>query len=123
VSFDALLRHVLVVKRNVQTTVPVHVPAEPTDGDPIFDDYGQPVMAESTVATVPGRIEPKSAREVALLSQAGAVVSTHTGYVRPLAGLDAGCWIESGGVRYDIVGMPDAAGAGHHVELELVAVV
>ena len=29
-SFDDLLRHTLVVKRNVQTTVPVHDPAEPT---------------------------------------------------------------------------------------------
>lgn len=122
-SFDDLLRHTLVVKRQVQTTVPVHDPAEPTDGDPIFDDYGQPVMAEATVATVAGRIAPKSAREAALLSQAGAVVSTHTGYIWPLPGLDTGCWIESGGVRYDIVGMPDAAGQGHHLELALVAVV
>ena len=122
-SFDALLRHTLVVKRNVQTTVPAHVPAEPNDGDPIFDDYGQPVMAEHTVATVAGRVQPKSVREVAITSQAGAVVSTHTGFVRPLAGLDTGCWIECGGIRYDIVGMPDAAGAGHHLELDLVAVV
>lgn len=122
-SFDALLRHTLVIKRNVQTTVPVHVPPEPTDGDPVFDEYNQPVMAETTVATVAGRIQPKTAREVVLLAQAGAVVSTHTGFIRPLAGLDTGCWIESGGIRYDIVGMPDAAGHGHHTELELVAVV
>lgn len=108
-SFDALLRHTLVVKRLAATGT--------------FDDYGQPATAETTVATVAGRIAPKSVREVALLSQAGAVVSTHTGYIRPLPGLDTGCWIESGGVRYDIVGMPDAAGQGHHLELELVAVV
>lgn len=122
-SFDDLLRHTLVVKRQVQATVPVHVPAGPTDGDPVFDDYGQPVTAEATVATVAGRIAPKSAREVALLSHAGAVVSTHTGYLWPLAGLDTGCWIESGGVRYDITGLSDAAGAGHHLELALVAVI
>lgn len=122
-TFDALLRHTLVVKRNVQTTVPVHDPAGETDGDPIFDDYGQPVMVAATVATIAGRINPRTAREVALLSQAGAVVSTHTGFIRPLAGLDTGCWIESGGVRYDITAMPDAAGQGHHLELALVAVV
>lgn len=92
-------------------------------GTATFDDYGQPVTAETTVATVAGRIAPRSAREVALLSQAGAVVSTHTGYLWPLAGLDTGCWIESGGVRYDITGMSDAAGAGHHLELALVAVI
>lgn len=108
-SFDALLRHTLVVKRNAATGT--------------VDEYGQPVTVETTVATVAGRIEPKSAREVALLSQAGAVVSTHTGFLRPVAGLDTGCWIESGGVRYDITGMPDAAGAVHHLELALVAVV
>lgn len=122
-TFDALLRHTLVVKRNVQTTVPAHDPPEPTDGDPVFDDYGQPVMAATTVATVAGRIAPKSAREAALVSQAGAVVSTHTGYLWPLAGLDTGCWIECGGVRYDITGVSDAAGQGHHLQLDLVAVV
>lgn len=110
-SFDALLRHTLVVKQM-------------TPGDPmILDDYGQPVVTETTLATVPGRITPKSAREVALASQAGAAVSTHTGFLRPLAGLHTGCWIECGGIRYDLVGMPDAAGHGHHLELELVAVV
>lgn len=108
-SFDDLLRHTLVVKRLAASGS--------------LDDYGQPVTAEATVAVVAGRIAPKSAREVALLSGAGAVIATHTGYIRPLVGLDAGCWIESGGVRYDIVGLPDAAGAGHHLELALVAVI
>lgn len=110
-SFDALLRHTLVIKRMAETAPPTK------------DEYGQPITAEATVATVPGRITPKNAREVALLSQAGAVVSTHTGFLRPLAGLDTGCWIECGGIRYDLVGINDAAGAGHHLELQLVAVV
>lgn len=108
-SFDSLLRHTLVVKRLAATGSE--------------DEYGQPATTEATVATVAGRITPKNAREVALLSQAGAVVSTHTGFIRPLPGLDTGCWIECGGVRYDIVGMPDAAGHGHHFELDLVAVI
>ena len=107
-SFDDLLRHTLVIKRNVATGA--------------FDGYGQPVTAETTVTTVSGRITPKNAREVALLSQAGAVVSTHTAYLWPLAGLDTGCWIETGGVRYDITAINDAAGAGHHLILGLVAV-
>jgi head-tail adaptor len=107
-SFDSLLRHTLVVKRLAYAGT--------------VDDYGQPVLTVTPVGTVRGRIAPKSAREVALVSQAGVVVSTHVGFVRPLAGLDAGCWIECAGVRYDIVGLPDAAGAGHHLELELIAV-
>ena len=80
-SFDGLLRHQLVIRRNVQTLSPVHDPPEPGDGEPVFDEYGQPVMAPVTVATVAGRIEPMSAREVNLLLQSGAVVSTHRAFV------------------------------------------
>lgn len=118
-SLDALLRHTLVVKHLAQTTVPVHDPAGPTDGDPVYDGYGQPVTAEETLATVAGLVQPRRAREVELASQAGAVIGEHVGYVRPLAGLGTDCWVEVGGVRYDIVSMPDAAGLGHHLELGL----
>lgn len=91
-------------------------------GTPVLNDYGQPVMAPATVATVDGRIRPVSAREMPLVSEAGAVLSTHVGDLWPLAGLDSGCWIESGGIRYDITGISDAAGAGHHLMLGLKAV-
>lgn len=108
-SFDDLLRHTLVVKRNAAGGT--------------FDDYGQPVTTPTTVATVAGLIQPRRAQEVALASQAGAVIGDHVAFMWPLSGLDTGCWIESGGVRYDILSMPDAAGQGHHLELELRAVV
>jgi hypothetical protein len=91
-------------------------------GTVTVDDYRQPVSAPTTVATVPGLIQPRKASEVALTSQAGAVIGDYVGYVRPLAGLTTGDWIEMGGVRYDILGMPDAAGLGHHLELSLKAV-
>jgi hypothetical protein len=91
-------------------------------GTATLDDYGQPVTAETTVATVRGLVQPRSAREVALASQAGAVIGTHVGYLAPLAGLTTADWIEHGGVRFDILSMPDAAGLGHHLELALVAV-
>ena len=100
--------HTLVVKRMAATGA--------------LDDYGQPVMAETTVATVPGLIQPRSAREVALVSQGGAAIGSHVGYMAPLAGLGTDCWIEHGGVRFDILAMPDAAGLGHHLELALQAV-
>lgn len=122
-SFDELLRHQLVIRRNVQTLAPTHDPAEPGDGAPLFDEYGQPIMAPVTVATIAGRIEPMSAREVALLAQSGAIISTHRAFVRALPGLLTDAWIEVDGARFDIVGMPDAAGAGHHLELALQAVV
>ncbi|HEY5275075.1 MAG TPA: head-tail adaptor protein [Coriobacteriia bacterium] len=108
VSFDDRLIHQLVVMRMAATGS--------------TDDYGQPIMAATTVATVPGLIQPRSAREVALASQAGAAIGTHVGYMRPLAGLTTRDWIEHDGQRYDIVSVPDAAGLGHHLELGLVAV-
>ena len=61
-------------------------------------------------------------REVPLTSQAGAAISTHIADVYPVTGLTTACWIESGGVRYDVTGISDAAGAGHHLALDLVAV-
>lgn len=108
-SFDDLLRHTLVIKRNVATGA--------------TDEYGQPVATTSTLATVAGLIQPRKAQEVALLSQAGAVASTHVGFMYPLAGLGTDCWIELDGVRYDVTGIHDAAGQAHHLQLDLRAVV
>lgn len=107
-SFDSRLLHSLVIRRNAATGA--------------TDDYGQPVMAPVTVATVPGLIQPRSAREVALASQAGAAIGSHVGYLRPLAGLTTRDWIEMGGLRFDIVSVSDAAGLGHHIELGLATV-
>ena len=108
-AFDDRLLHTLTLKRLSATGT--------------LDDYGQPVSTETSFATVKGLIQPRTTAEVALLSQGGAVASTHIGYLRLLAGLTTADWIESGGIRYDITGMPDAAGLGHHLELALRAVV
>jgi hypothetical protein len=107
-GFDDRLIQTLTIRRNVPTGA--------------LDDHGQPVMAPVTVATIKGLIQPRSAREVALTSQAGAVIGEHVGYLRPLAGLTTADWIEHNGIRYDILSMPDAAGIGHHLELALQAV-
>lgn len=104
-SFDDRLVHTLVVKRAAATGA--------------LDAYGQPVTSTVTVATVPGLIQPRTSRELALASQAGALIGEHVGYLRPLAGLGTDCWIELGGARYDLVSVDDAAGLGHHLELGL----
>lgn len=91
-------------------------------GTPDEDEYGQPVVVPTTVATVRGLIQPKSAREVALTSEAGVVQSDHLGFMAPLSGLTTGDWLERDGRRYDIVAIADAAGLGHHLELDLKAV-
>lgn len=49
-----------------------------TPPTPVLDDYSQPVVAWLAIATVPAFIVEKSAREVALLNQGGAVISTLT---------------------------------------------
>lgn len=118
-SIESRYVHTLVVKRLVGTTVPVHEPPHADDGDPIYDDYGQPVTAEETLATVPGLVQPRKGREVAYVTQGGPVVADYYGYCAPLAGLDASCWLEVAGVRYDVLHVADAAGLGHHLELDL----
>lgn len=107
-SFDGRLIHTLVVRRNVASGT--------------LDDYGQAISAPATVATVPGLVQPRRAREVALASQAGVVLGEHAGYIRPLAGLTTADWIELDGARYDITMIADAGGVGHHWELGLKAV-
>ena len=72
-AFDDRLLHTLTVKRLSATGT--------------LDDYGQPVSTETSFATVKGLIQPRTTAEVALLSQGGAVASTHIGYLRLLAGL------------------------------------
>jgi len=99
-SIQSRYRHTLTVKR-----------MSSTGG---LDDYGQPVTAETTVATVKGLIQPRSAREVAQSASAGAAIGDHVAYLDPLAGLATDCWIERDGIRFDIVSIADAGGVGHH---------
>jgi hypothetical protein len=114
VSFDDLLIHQLVIMRSAV--------ALDVNGDPILDDWGNSTFTGAVLATVDGRIRPRTAREVPLTSQGGAAISTHIGDLYPVAGLTTACWIEHDGVRFDITGISDAAGSGHHMTLDLMAV-
>ncbi len=88
-------------------------------GTPELDEYGQPVASETTVATVAGLIQPRSAREIAQSGSAGVAIGDHVGYLRLLAGLGTDCWVERDGIRYDVLSVADAGGIGHHLELGL----
>jgi hypothetical protein len=86
------------------------------------DDYGQAIMAETTVATVPGLIQMRTARDIAQANQAGAVIGEYRGWLDPLPGLTTDCWIELAGPtgmagRYDVVFIDNAAGLDHHFEV------
>lgn len=104
-SFDSLLVHDLVIRRMASTGT--------------LDDWGQPVTAVADVAEVRGNVQPRAVREMALASQAGVPVGDHVAFLRPLEGIAQDCWIEYAGARYDIVGIRDAAGRGHHLEIDL----
>ena len=72
-----------------------------------LDDYGQPVAGEPDVDLVSGLVQPKSAREVALISQAGAEVSTHTVFLtlQDLTGASYIRFHPDDGDRYEITGV------------------
>lgn len=72
------------------------------------DDYGQPVEGEPTVTEVRGLIQPKSAREIALISQAGAQLSDHRVFLLPDAPVENASYIRyepDDGDRYEITGI------------------
>ena len=108
-SFDDLLIHTLAIERA-------------TSG--ASDEYGQPSRTYATLATFRGRIEPKSAREVAALSGAGAVVSDHTLYTRPrdLRESDRIRFDPADGQLFEITGIRDMTGAGHHLTVDLTLI-
>ena len=115
---------------NVILATPLQIPHDSGDavvevddaGGEVLDDYGHPFMSLTTMATVPGLIQPTGAREVALADQAGVIVGSHIGFIGLLPGLANDCWLEVAGVRYDILAIQNAAGQDHHLELTLQAV-
>lgn len=95
-----------------------------TDGT--LDADGQPVAGDPKVDVVVGLVQPKTAREIAALNQAGSQVSTHTILLAPRA-IGAGAWIRpdpDDGRRFDITGIRtyDAARDPHlEIDARLVA--
>lgn len=115
-SFGSLLRHTVRVDRQVAVL----------DGDdePTFTELGQPITATEDTGTWRCRIEPRTAREVDLASQAGAVVADHIiyGYQRTptLEEADRLVELEGGeptGRVFEIEAIDDAGGSGHHLEV------
>lgn len=87
------------------------------------DDYGQPVTAYATLADVPGLIQPRTQREVALASQAGAAVGDHVIFLarRDLTAADRIRDITDSetGPLYQVVGIRDFHfGALAHLEVD-----
>jgi uncharacterized lipoprotein NlpE involved in copper resistance len=88
-------------------------------GQPTLDELGHKAVAETTVATLDGLIQPLTDREISLQNQAGARVSTHNGYFLPNVLITADCWIEYEGSHYEIEGITDPGGTGRLTALSL----
>jgi SPP1 family predicted phage head-tail adaptor len=100
-----LMRHSLVIERA-------------TDG--AVDDYNMPAQTWATLETVRGLVMPKTAEEVAQLSQGGPVASDHTIFLYPtdVQEADRIRFDPDDGRTYQIDAVRDAAGQGHHLELD-----
>lgn len=101
-------------------------------GNPTFDTYGQPIVVDSIVTGIAASIQPKSERERTAISQAGVSSSTHRIYLLPVDVTTADTIVHDASVcpmspdlpdgTYEVVGVPSAAGQGHHLELDAVLV-
>ena len=69
-SFAARLIHTLEIWR-------------PTFDEDDLDERGQPAVHTALLSTVAGLVQPTSVREVALISQAGAVIGDYTIHLEP----------------------------------------
>lgn len=110
-SFDDRLLHSLAIERATAGAV---------------DEYNQATQTWATLATVAGLVQPKNVRETAQLNQSGAVVSTHTIYLRPTDVDTADRITVAAGAMagtYQIDGIRNAAGLNHHLELDAREVV
>lgn len=106
------------------TIVRLAVSTDPDDDD----EQGQPMRTESELATVKAAIQPKTDREVALTTQAGATVADHRIYLLPTDITTSDAIVHDAqecpmrpdlpDARYEVTGVPDAAGLGHHLEIE-----
>lgn len=112
-AFGSRLTHTVTIVRET-----------PTD---TLDDYGQPTVTTSQ-RTVKAAVQPRTEREQALMSNAGAAVSDHVIYMFPTDLTTADAIVHDEGTcpvasdlptgRFEIVGVPNAAGLGHHLEVE-----
>ena len=114
-SFASLLDHTVTLVRQVGATE---------------DDYGHAETVATDMDTLAASIQPKSARERAQFSQAGIPVSDHTIFLFPVdirtgdylrhtaadCAKPAGVDLPDG--RYEVTAVPDAAGRGHHLEVD-----
>lgn len=106
-SFGTLLRHQLVAIRRTASGV---------------DGRRQPVYTTSELSAIAGYVQPRTGREMRAAADQGAVVATHIAYLAASADVQADDVLRlepDDGRRFAITAIRDAAGRGHHLELDL----
>ncbi len=106
----------------------VHLVRDVTTGTD--DEYGQPTTTLDVGEDFRAAIQPKSAREIALISQAGAAIGDWTIFLLPRVVTPADKVIHESEVcpvreeadlpdaTFELTGVRNAAGLGHHLELD-----
>jgi len=88
---------------------------------PTFSTVGGETLQTGTAnVSVDGLVQPRTAEEIAALSQAGAEVSTHVVFLEP-RDIASGTWItDADGRRYDITGVRSFDfGSSPHLEVDV----
>jgi head-tail adaptor len=96
------LRHTVVIERATAGTA---------------DDYNQPAQTFAPIATVQALIQPKSGTERAQLNEAGVVRGQYRVFM-PITDVVEGDHLVHGDEVYELTFVADAAGAGHHLEID-----
>jgi hypothetical protein len=94
------------------------------------DEYGQPVTVTEIGENFRAAIQPKTAREIALVTQAGAAYTDTTIFCLPrlmttadkIVHVAASCPVPAAADlpdgTYELSGVRNAAGLGHHLEVD-----
>lgn len=113
-SFGDRLTHTVTIVRQVATGAQ--------------GDYGHATTADSVLATVKAAIQPRRERELAATDQGGVATSEYVLFLLPtdITTADAivhdpdTCPVSADlpAARFEIIGTPNAAGLGHHLEVQ-----
>jgi len=108
--------HSLLLQKNVQAVDGSQVPR--------VDEYNQPIEAAPSSIPFRGWLQPRSAVEIRQANEAGVTIQTHILFAPaklPVGSADRVMWDIPGDTRlYQVeAGSNDAAGVGHHLEINL----
>lgn len=97
----------------------IHTVAIERATDGAVDDYNNPSRTFAAIATVGALIQPKSGRELAQLNDAGRVRGEYRVFM-PITDVTEGDHLvrQTPAEVYEITFVADAAGVGHHLELD-----